>query len=87
MNDPEAVATAIEALRMWDGAESALAGIRTPVLLIAGSKDPAFDAAQDSASQIPSARFETLDGVNHSGSFYDPNASLTKIREFLKSPE
>jgi pimeloyl-ACP methyl ester carboxylesterase len=87
VNDPEAVATAIEALRMWDGAESALPWIQTPVLLIAGSKDPAFDAAQDSASQISSARFEMLDGVDHSGSFYNPDASLGKVRDFLKATE
>ena len=83
VNDPEAMAIAIEALRDWAGVEEALGGLSLPVMLISGEKDPAFQKAVKSAAAIPGARWVPLPGVDHNETFYRVEASAPAIIEFL----
>jgi pimeloyl-ACP methyl ester carboxylesterase len=83
VNDPEAMALAIEALRDWGGVEEALGGLSQPVMVISGEEDPAFQRAGDSAAAIPGARWVALPGIDHNETFYRVDASAPAVIEFL----
>ncbi len=83
VNDPEAMALAIEALRDWDGAEEALGGLSQPVMVISGEEDPAFQKARESAAAIPGAQWVALPGIDHNETFYRVDASAHAVIDFL----
>jgi 3-oxoadipate enol-lactonase len=73
--DPEGYAGCCEALGDWDPGE-ALTAIRAPVLVIAGSDDPAAPPAQAEAirDRIPGARLTVLPGAGHIANVEQPEA-------------
>ncbi|MCH7734059.1 MAG: alpha/beta fold hydrolase [Chloroflexi bacterium] len=83
VNDPEAMAMAIEALRDWGGVEEGLGGLPQPVMVISGEEDPAFQKARDSAAAIPGARWVALPGIDHNETFYRVDASAPAVIDFL----
>ena len=83
VNDPEAMALAIEALRDWGGVEEALGGISLPVMVISGEEDPAFEKARESAGAIPDVRWVALPGIDHNETFYRVDASAPAVIDFL----
>jgi 2-succinyl-6-hydroxy-2,4-cyclohexadiene-1-carboxylate synthase len=70
---------------LWDR----LAGLRPPVLLVAGERDPKFtDLARRMAAAIgPSARVATVPGAGHPVHLERPAELATLIEEFLTAAE
>jgi 3-oxoadipate enol-lactonase len=62
-----------------------LAGVRTPVLVVAGAEDATFPNAETRAmaDAIPGARYTVLDGVAHLAALEDPPLVNRLIAEFL----
>ena len=73
--DPEGYAGCCEALGDWDPGD-ALTAIRAPVLVLAGSDDPAAPPAQAEAirDRIPGARLTVLPGAGHIANVEQPEA-------------
>jgi len=61
-----------------------LSSISIPTLLIVGTKDVAYDGAQESSTQIPNATFLSLPNLDHVGSFAHSEISVPYIQAFLK---
>lgn len=58
--------------------------IVVPTLLYAGSADPIHDAARQTASQIPGARFISLAGLNHIEAMCQPQQIVPHVQLFLE---
>ena len=73
--EPEGYAGCCEALAGWDPGD-ALAGIRSPTLVIAGSEDTATPPAQGEAlkQRIPGARIAVMAGAGHLANLEQPEA-------------
>ena len=71
----EGYAGCCEALATWDPGD-ALAGIRAPTLVIAGSEDTATPPAQGEQLQqrIPGARMSVMAGAGHLANLEQPDA-------------
>ncbi len=87
-NRPHALALSLRG--MGSGAQpplhDALARIRCPVLLVAGSEDEKFTAiARDLAARIPNARVALIESAGHAAHLEQPEAFATLARGFLDS--
>jgi 3-oxoadipate enol-lactonase len=82
--EPEGYARCCEALARWDVRE-ALAAVRTPTLVIAGTEDPSTPPAivELVAAGIPGARFEVIDGAAHLASVERADVFNRLIEEHL----
>ncbi len=63
-----------------------LASVSIPVLLIAGSADPALASARALAARLPNARLEELPGVGPNPNLERPDAYNRLLTEFLVLP-
>jgi pimeloyl-ACP methyl ester carboxylesterase len=61
----------------------ALRRLAVPCLLMAGSLDPVYESAQQTAEIIPGARFVTLEGVGHAAPTSRPDLSVPPVQAFL----
>jgi len=57
--------------------------IATPALVYAGSADPIHDAAQQTASELPTAQFTSLPGLNHVDAMCRSDLVLAHVEPFL----
>ena len=82
--EPEGYAGCCEALGDWDPGD-ALAAIRAPVLVLAGSDDPAAppDRAEAIRDRIPGARLIVLPGAGHIANVEQPEAFGDLLIEHL----
>jgi 3-oxoadipate enol-lactonase len=82
--DPEGYAGCCEALAAWQPGD-ALAGIRAPTLVLAGSEDPATPPAQAEAISdlIPGAHLRVLPGAGHLANIEQPEAFGRLLLEHL----
>ena len=64
--------------------EAVLTNMRVPCLLIVGSLDPAFPAAQKCAQQMPNAKLVTVPGVGHIEGLRRCDLLLPHVTQFLK---
>jgi pimeloyl-ACP methyl ester carboxylesterase len=70
--------------RLTCGTYSHMVGnITVPTLLYAGTADPVHDPAQQTASEIPGAKFMSLPNLNHQAAF-QPQFILRQVKEFLE---
>jgi 3-oxoadipate enol-lactonase len=67
---------------------SLLAGVKTPVLVVAGIEDATFPVAETRAmaDAIPGARFVVLDGVAHLAGLENPTLVNELIEDFVETP-
>lgn len=80
-NDMEAM----RASRVDDpGYENILPTIDVPCLLLAGDTDPIYSTAKAHAGKIPNARFVTISGQNHAGTFFRSDLTVPHIMQFLR---
>jgi pimeloyl-ACP methyl ester carboxylesterase len=84
-HDPESYAAHCEALLRLD-ATNRMAGVRMPVLLIAGDSDPTAPATavEDLARRFPDARTVTITGAAHAMQLDQPERVSEALREFLR---
>lgn len=61
-----------------------LAGIRSPTLVIAGSRDPARPRAEVVAAGIPGARLAVVEGAGHTPHLERPDAFRRLVTDFLQ---
>jgi pimeloyl-ACP methyl ester carboxylesterase len=73
-----------DALSETQGAEAALAACAAPILLWAGTQDPAHDAMQSLASRLPRASFRAVPGDHLGAMTSHAAASLDAVRGFLR---
>jgi pimeloyl-ACP methyl ester carboxylesterase len=66
----------------WPNLEDNLSNMTMPFLIIAGSSDPSFPAAQEAAGRLSDATFVPLPGLDHNQTAASP-VLLGKIKEFL----
>lgn len=80
----EGYALAAEALVCFDG-EPELAGIRVPVLAVAGAEDRAVPASvsEELARRVPNGRFMRLDDAAHAAPLEQPEALARELRAFF----
>jgi pimeloyl-ACP methyl ester carboxylesterase len=76
-----------DALCETDAAEAALAACPAPVLLWAGTQDPAHDGMRALASRLPGAGFRAVPGDHLGAMTSHAAASLDAVREFLRRAE
>jgi pimeloyl-ACP methyl ester carboxylesterase len=82
-NDMDAL-IACRRQRLVTGAFSDVVGtIAVSTLLYAGTVDPIHDAAQDTASQIPGAKFVSLSGLRHIDAMCRSDLILSLVEQFL----
>jgi len=80
-NDMEAM----RASRVDDpGYEDVLPTIDVPCLLLAGDTDPIYPTAKAHAAKIPNAKFVTISGQNHVGTFFRSDLMVSHIKQFLR---
>jgi pimeloyl-ACP methyl ester carboxylesterase len=81
---PGALAAALEACSAYRVAKEALNALDVPTLVVAGKRDQmtSLKAGKALASEIPGARFVTLD-AGHSMMSEAPRELLSVLRDFL----
>jgi len=60
-----------------------LEAIDVPMLILAGTEDLLFERARKAAGEIPSARFEPLDGRSHGGAIEATNLVVPLLQSFF----
>jgi len=55
-----------------------------PCLLLAGDTDPIYPTAKAHAAKIPNAKFVTISGQNHVGTFFRSDLMVSHIKQFLR---
>lgn len=58
--------------------------VTTPCLIYAGDQDPVFSGAQETAMQIPGAKFVAIPGASHPVAFTRSDMVLPVVRKFLE---
>ena len=66
-----------------EGFSDVVGTIAVPTLVYAGSADPIYDAARQSASEIPGAQFVSLPGLNHISTMCRCDLVLPQVEPFL----
>lgn len=85
MNSPEAIATALGALRDRPDSTPLLHTIDCPTLIIAGDEDAIIGAAEAEAmhAAIPGSHLVVLPRTGHLGNLEQPNAWRTELDQWL----
>jgi 3-oxoadipate enol-lactonase len=61
-----------------------LAGIKNPILLICGTKDPTFPGIKAINAAVPGSKLITIEGAGHISNTEQPENFTRAIRDFLK---
>ena len=60
-----------------------LPAIETPVMMLAGTKEPFVEQAREAAHLLPHGRFILLEGLDHVQTFFRSDLVLPHVREFF----
>ena len=82
-NDALALSALTTALGNSLGMEAVLSGLKTPVLMYAGSDDLLHPGAQKAAESGPTASFVSLSGLDHDSAFKRSELVLPHVESFL----
>jgi pimeloyl-ACP methyl ester carboxylesterase len=83
-NDAAALIACRQQRLVTRGFADVVGTIGVPTLLYAGSADPIHDAARQTASQIPGAKFISMPGLNHIAAMCQQQLILPQVQRFLE---
>jgi pimeloyl-ACP methyl ester carboxylesterase len=85
--DVNAIVSVMGGVRDATGLDSDLGSVSIPGLGYAGAEDPVHELASKAATEIPSARFVSVEGLDHVQGFLRIDLVLPHIKEFLAEVE
>lgn len=84
LRDYEAYISDSSAWLKWGGEWDSLPRIRTPTLIMCGSKEDPDRESEAEAGRLKNGRVAFLDGLGHTGAFLRPDLSIPIVKAFLK---